>query len=105
MSALGFQITKGVQFYVLCFGMKTKDLRLSMQRKISNQYIQFLYFLMDEEHIVRLLTFIYYSPGSCKVIQLKEVNRFVKATGGNHRNFPKESLKTFINVDSLWEQR
>lgn len=48
--------------------------------KISNKISMCEYFVIEEETLIRLLTFVWFTPEECEEHQLVEVNSFDKAT-------------------------
>lgn len=92
-------LPKRFQFFVLCFEATYEDI-VSAERvyRTVNKLkplVEFLYFVVEEENFIKLLTFVWYSSGMCNVPQLVEVNSFSKrAKKWNSSEF---SMKKFHN--------
>lgn len=83
---------KSLTFYVYCRQSTFAELSVLKDSKILN----FQYFIVDEDELIRLLTFVWYTPEGCKAPQLIEVNRFEKKTKKwKHSNFTTKKLENF----------
>lgn len=83
---------KRFRFYIYCESLSLKELSTMDNERILN----FQYFLVKEENILRLMTFVFYTAQLCNVPQLVEVNRFNKSNGKwNSSNFSIVKFKKF----------
>lgn len=59
-SRAGNEFPKSQQLFVLCFGMKSEDILsvITSSPSFLSQIISSLYFIVDEKHFIKLLTFI-----------------------------------------------
>lgn len=77
-------------FFVYCHQAGYKDIeslnreksaiRMKFFRKELTTIVQYQYFIIEEKHFIRFLTFSWYEKNKCGQRQLIEVNRFEKST-------------------------
>lgn len=73
-----------------------EDVLFDRMNSMEGQILQFQYFLLEEESYIRLVTFVWYTPGKCNIQQLIEVNRFSKLTGKwKNSNFMIKKFENF----------
>ena len=86
---------KSLQFYVFCENnsfseidsLREADILKREKRRGSytspnemTDILQFQYFITEDEDVIKLLTFVWYTPENCNEPQLTEVNSFEKKT-------------------------
>lgn len=69
------------QLFIYCENVAYDNVATIRAAKEVIPIIQYEYFLVEEKNVIRLLAFVWYTPGKCNVAQLVEVNRFDKSTG------------------------
>src|SRR5690349_20244936 len=109
---------KPMQLFIYCQRATIKDVnslativkklpkefkKLRKEDEVQNDLsdiIQYEYFLIDDVKFVRLMTFLWYSPGKCGKLHLEQVNTFNKLTKKwENDKFVFEKLKNFHNCE------
>lgn len=83
---------KRFRFYIYCESLSLEELSTMRYKVILN----FQYFLVKEENVIRIMTFIFYTTKLCNVQQLVEVNSFNRFTGKwNSSSFEIDKFTNF----------
>lgn len=97
----GRKFVRGFQLFVLWTEVTVEELTSKQMRQFLTQehlkqYIEYLQFVVDEEHFIKPMTFIGFAAGKCKEFTLAEVNCFSKSSSEwKTSKFSEKRLETF----------
>lgn len=68
-----------IHIFILCENARDQEIAsIKVSSDLLTHILQYEYFIIEEAEVIRLLTFVWYTPKSCRKLQLVEVNRFDK---------------------------